>query len=204
LFRQVHMVAATLGENKPMKAAVCLLPLALLAACDSSPTIEAKNASVAEVAEKVADAGGPENYLRPGKWLSKATLEELSAPGMPPGIADNMKLSMASKPGTETCMTEADVKKPNADFFAGKSDNCRYDHFKMGDGKIDAKMRCTAGGSTQLMTMAGDYGPNQYQMRMTTQIEPGKAAATMGSMTMKMRVEGKRIGDCDAGVAAKG
>ena len=41
-----------------MKAAFCLLPLALLAACDSSPTIEAKNASVADVAEKVRDAGG--------------------------------------------------------------------------------------------------------------------------------------------------
>ena len=187
-----------------MRSAVCLVPLALLAACDSSPTIEAKNASVAEVAGKVRDAGGADEYLRAGKWLTKATLEELSAPGMPPGLADNMKLSMANQPGTETCMTEADVKKPNADFFAGKSDNCRYDHFKMGDGKIDARMRCSAAGSTQLMTMAGDYGPDEYQMRMTTQMEPPKTAAAMGSMTMKMRVEGKRIGDCDAGDAAKG
>jgi len=188
-----------------MRAALCLLPLAALAACDSSPTIEAKNASVAEVAEKVRDAGGTDQYLRPGKWLSKATLEELSAPGMPAGMADNMKLSMANKPGTETCMSEADSKKPNADFFAGKSDNCRYDHFKMGDGKIDANMHCSAGGATQRMTMAGDYGPNEYHMAMTTQMEMPKsvAAAGMGSMTMKMRVEGKRIGDCDAGDAAK-
>jgi len=187
-----------------MKAALSLLPLTILAACDTSPTIEAKNASVAEVAGKVRDAGGADEYLRAGKWLTKATLEELSAPGMPPGIADNMKLTMANKPGTETCMTEADARKPNADFFAGKNDNCRYDHFKMGDGKIDAKMRCSAGGSTQLMTMAGTYGPDQYQMRMTTQIDPGKAAATIGAMTMKMQVEGKRIGDCDAREAAKG
>jgi len=189
-----------------MKAAICLLPLALLAACDSSPTVEAKNASVADVAEQVRDAGGTEAYLRPGKWLSKATVEELSAPGMPAGMADQLKVTMASKPGTEQCMTKDDVRKPNTDFFGGKSDSCRYDHFKMGGGKIDARMRCTAGGGTQLMTMAGDYGPDEYHMRMSTQMEMGKsaAAAGVGSMTMKMRVEGKRIGDCDAVAAAKG
>ena len=66
-------------------------------------------------------------------------------------------------------MTEADVKKPDSDFFTGKqAENCRYDHFKMGGGKIDAQMRCTAGGATQRMTMAGDYGPEAYHMAMTT------------------------------------
>jgi len=185
-----------------MKAMLSLLPLALLAACDSSPTVEAKNASVAEVAEKVRDAGGADNFLHAGKWLTKATIEEFSAPGMPPGIADNMKAMMDKKPGTETCMTEADVKKPRTDFFGGNK-NCRYDHFKMGGGVIDAKMRCTAGGGTQLMTMAGDYQPDEYQMRMTTEMDRGTAApaGAMGSMTMKMRVVGKRLGDCDAGDA---
>ena len=57
--------------------------------------------------------------------------------------------------------------------------------------------------STQRMTMAGNYGPDEYRLAMITQLEMPKevAAAGMGSMTMKMRVEGKRIGDCDAGSA---
>ena len=186
-----------------MTKAIILLPLLLLAACDSGPSVTATNASIEEVATKVSDAGGVDQYIRPGKWLSKVTLEELSAPGMPPEIANDMKLTMASKPGTEQCMTKDDVRKPN--FTGTQSDNCRYDHFKMGGGKIDAKMHCTAGGATQRMTMAGDYGPDAYQLAMTTQMEMPKAAAAagMGSMTMKMRVEGKRIGDCDAGTAAK-
>ncbi|MEO7365948.1 MAG: DUF3617 domain-containing protein [Sphingomicrobium sp.] len=181
-----------------IKHAVILLLGALpLAACNSSPSVEAKNATVAEVAAKVEQAGGTDSFLRPGKWLTKATLEELSAPGMPPGIADNMKAMMAKKPGTEQCMKESDVKKPNADFFAGNKD-CEYDHFKMGDGVIDAKMRCTSGGHTQLMTMAGDYKPDEYHMAMTTEMDRGASAAgPMGSMTMKMRVEGKRVGECD-------
>ena len=188
-----------------MKAALCLMPLALLAACDSSPTVEAKNASVAEVAEKVREAhAGGDGYLRAGKWLSKATLEELSAPGMPAGMADQMKMTIANKPGSESCMTEADVRKPNTDFFGGKSDQCRYDHFKMGDGKIDARMTCTAAGGTQKMAMSGDYGPEQYHMAMITKMEmPQSASVGLGAMTMKMKVEGKRIGDCDGSEANK-
>ena len=182
-----------------------LAPLGLLSACDSSPTVEAKNASVAEVAEKVRDAGG-DDLLRAGKWQTKAVLEELEAPGMPAGIADHMKTMMDKKPGTTSCITEADARKPKADFFGGENKNCSYDHFKMGDGKIDAKMRCSAGGQSQLMTMVGDYSPDQYQMRMTTEMDraAGAAAGAMSSLTMKMRVEGKRIGDCDTKTAAEG
>lgn len=186
-----------------MRHAVILLACALpLAACDSSPTVEAKNASVAEVAEKVQDAGGTDQFLRAGKWLTKATIEELSAPGMPPGIAKNMQAMMGKEPGTESCMTEADARKPKTDFFSGNK-NCRYDHFKMGDGKIDAKMRCSAGGGTQVMTMAGDYSPDEYHMAMTTEMDRGAGAPAggMGSMTMKMRVEGKRVGECDGKTA---
>ena len=184
-----------------MTRAIILLPYLLLAACDSGPKVSATNASIEEVAAKVSDAGGADQYIHPGKWLSKATLEELTAPGMPPEIANNMKLTMANKPGTEQCITKDDVKKPN--FTGSQNKNCSYDHFTMGGGKIDARMHCTAGGATQRMTMAGDYGPNEYHLAMTTQMEMPKqvADAGMNSMTMKMRVEGKRIGDCDAGSA---
>ena len=180
-------------------AAILLMSALPLAACNSSPTVEAKNATVAEVAEKVDKAGGVDEFLRPGKWLNKATLVEFSAPGMPPGIADNMKAMMDKKPGTEQCMKAGDIRKPKTDFFAGNK-NCRYDHFKMGDGVIDAKMRCAAGGQTQVITMAGDYHPDEYHMAMTTEMDRGASApaGAMGSMTMKMRVDGKRIGECDA------
>ena len=182
-----------------MTKAIILLPLMMLAACDSGPSVTATNASVEEVATKVEAARQDKDFLLPGKWLTKASIEELSAPGMPAGIAEKMKQMGDSKPGTESCMTEADARKPNADFFSGNK-NCRYDHFKMGGGKIDAKMRCTAGGGVQRMTMNGEYSPESYRMAMQTEIDRGAssaAAGAMGSITMKMRVEGKRIGECD-------
>lgn len=47
-----------------MRAAIALIPLALLAACNDGGTVEKKNASTAEVAKSVADAG---MKLNPGR-----------------------------------------------------------------------------------------------------------------------------------------
>ena len=68
-----------------MTKAIILLPLIMLAACDSGPEVSATNASVAEVATKVEAARQDKDFLLPGKWLTKASIEELSAPGMPAG-----------------------------------------------------------------------------------------------------------------------
>jgi hypothetical protein len=43
------------------------------------------------------------------------------------------------------------------------------------------------------MTMAGTYGPEAYAMHMTSKTEGGAAGETM---SMKMRVEAKRVGEC--------
>jgi hypothetical protein len=65
----------------------------------------------------------------------------------------------------------------------------------MGDGKIDAAMHCNQQGTTQTMTMAGTYGPEAYSMNMTSKTEGGPSGEPM---SMKMRVEAKRIGECPA------
>ena len=53
------------------------------------------------------------------------------------------------------------MKKPKEDFFAGKNSECRYDHFTMGGGKIDAMMHCGKEGHGQTMRMAGTYSSDE-------------------------------------------
>lgn len=169
-------------------------PFLILAACNSEPEVSVRNASVEEVANQVAEATGDEgNFIRPGKWSSTMTIEELAAPGMPPEFAERMKSTMGAGQSAESCLTEEDAKKPNEDFFAGKNNQCRYEYFKMGDGKIDARMNCSQGAATQVMEMNGSYSPDTYRMRMSTTTE---GASRTGGMTMKMRIDAKRIGEC--------
>ena len=181
-----------------MKRALVLGALGILAAgCDRDPQVDAKNASVAEVAEKVRKSGAGESFVRAGLWESKITVEQLDMPGMPPEMAGRMKEMMAQNQpkAFKNCLTPEDVKKPDEDFFAGQNKGCRYDHFKMGNGKIDAVMRCGGEQATQVMKMAGTYSPDAYNMQMSNKVEAAAKGAE-GSMAMRVRVDARRIGEC--------
>ena len=182
------------------RTALTAIGLMLVAACDSSPEVDVKDANMAEVSEAVRESGiaGDDDFqVRPGKWESKVAILEMEIPGMPAGMQDSMKAMMAKhQPSSFTsCLTPEEAKKPKEDFFAGKDNNCRYDHFKMGDGKIDARMRCDQGEAVQTMEMAGTYSPDAYTMTVTTNREGG--AGPGGEARMKMRMDAKRIGECD-------
>ena len=182
-----------------MRSWVLLIACALpIAACNKSPEIHETNASVAEVASKVREASAQESFVQPGKWQSKVTIDEMQVPGMPAEMAQRMKQTMAQYQAHsfETCLTKAEVKKPKEDFFTGPNDNCRYDHFTMAGGKIDAVMRCTGGreGGNQVMQLNGSYAPETYAMAMSMKHEGGAGAES--GMTMKMHVDAHRIGEC--------
>lgn len=176
-----------------MKAAFILLPFAL-AACGSKPSVSAENASAEEVAAKVKAAGGQAAFLSPGHWDSTVTIERVSIPGMPPEIAAHMKQVMAGKV-SGSCLTAEQAKKPGADFFGGKDrKDCRYDHFDMGDGKLNARMTCGGEGGSAIMTMGGTYGPDSFKLAMTTETKGGAGPAE--SMTMAATIDSKRTGAC--------
>jgi hypothetical protein len=177
----------------------CALPLFTIGACSSEPEINARNASAEEVATQVADSGGSGQFVRPGKWQSRVQIEQFDLPGAPPGVANSLRGVQDRSTVQESCLTPEQAKRPKEDFFAGKGKNCRYDRFTMANGKIDAVMQCSGDGMAQTMTMQGSYSPETYQMRMSMKADAGAGPA--GGMTMTMRVDSKRIGECDGKTA---
>jgi hypothetical protein len=169
-----------------------------LAACSKSPKIDERNAAPAEIAQKVHEASIGENMVQPGLWQSKVTIERFDMPGMPPEMAERMKMMMAQNQGHDfqACLTPEDVKQPKEDFFAGKNNECRYDHFTMGDGKIDATMHCGKDAEARTMRMAGTYSADSYRMQMASEVDASDEAEH--AMQMQMRVEARRVGDCPA------
>ena len=171
-----------------------ILPFLALAACGESASVNETNASVQEVSDSVREASKDQGLLRPGKWASTVTIEEMSIPGMPPQTAERMQEMLAQSRTAEVCLSEEDAKEPSGDFFAA-GEQCRYDNFTMRGGKIDATMRCSQDGVTQVMQMSGTYSSNSYEMRMHSTTEGGPAGAPM---TMKMQVQSRRVGECDS------
>lgn len=178
-----------------------VLGAAALAGCDRSPQVTARNASVAEVAEKVRASGAASNsFMRAGEWRVSSTVDEMNIPGMPPQAQAQMKQVMGQHQNSsfEYCLSAEEAKHPGGKFFSGKADNqCRYDHFSMGGGKIDAVMHCQGGAhGPEKMTMAinGTYSPDNYATRVSMTMDSGPE----GNMSMKMHSDSKRIGECTA------
>ena len=182
-----------------IRHALLLIGLVPLAACGSQseraaePDVQATNATVEEVAEQVREAGADEQFIRPGKWLSQLRFEEMKVPGIPEGAAERMNEMIGGDKTFESCLTEEEASRPSEQFFAGKDNQCRYENFTRGGGRIDATMRCTQEGSAQVMQMEGSYSPDSYALTMTSTVE-GAAAG----MRMRMRIDARRVGECEA------
>ena len=172
-------------------AAVMLSALAL-AGCNKG-SVNETNASIEEVANKVAESNTTISLL-PGRWETSGELVELNAPGLPPQAQEMMKKQMsASASKIAVCLRPEDVEKPNAGFFGQTSPDCRFDHYRMGGGQIDAKMTCTPpGGGSMTTTMTGTYARDRYDMNVSSQM------SGMGGepMTMRMKVGSTRTGEC--------
>lgn len=177
----------------PFIALTTLIPLA---ACDSGPTVTATNATQKEVQEKVADAvGGDAQMVEPGRWEGAMTMHEIDIPNMPAAAKEQMRKEMGGAKSFVSCVTPEDVKAQKA-FFTGDEDDksCKYDHFTLTGGRIDAALSCDQGGRGKMrMTMTGSYAPQSYRMDMASKAE---GAAPMGAMSMRMTVEAKRVGAC--------
>lgn len=176
-----------------MKRYFLLVPIAFLASCGSGETVEMENASVGEVAREMGKAKTAE-FVNPGQWEQTATLVDISAPGIPEQFREAMKQQMGQSQVHRVCLTPEQTKNPKEDFWTGADKNCRYEHFRWGDGKIDMKLVCTHEQATQTMAMQGTYRPDSYQMAMDVQ---SKGGGPMENMTMKMKVDAKRVGECD-------
>ncbi|HEY7005250.1 MAG TPA: DUF3617 domain-containing protein [Sphingomicrobium sp.] len=167
---------------------------AALAACNKGPDVHEKNASVEQVANAVsASAARNDLILTAGEWKVDATVEEMNIPGLPAQAQSEMKQVMGQRGNTsyQYCLTAEQAKKPGAKFFSRQADrNCRYDHFNMGGGKIDAVMRCAAPAGSMSMTIDGTYSPDSYSTHVSMVMEGEK------KMTMKMRSEARRVGQC--------
>lgn len=172
-------------------------PLFALAACGNDPEVKMENASVGEVAQEMRQqAAGSDRFVNPGKWQQTVTLLEVDAPGMPPEARQMMQKAMDQAQVHEVCLTPEQAKSPKEDFFTGADQNCRYEHFNWGDGKIDLKLNCKHPNATQTMAMVGSYQPDNYTMTMAVTNEGG---GPQGQLTMKMKVDARRIGACDGG-----
>jgi hypothetical protein len=179
-----------------MKYAVLLVACALPLAGCGKPDVEAKNASAAEVAEKVR-AAGADVRMKPGKWAMTAVVEKVEMPGMPPEMAAAFSNTSGQETKFESCLTQAEADRPAGKFFGGdKNGDCTYERFTMSGGKIDARANCKIGAMQQTIAMNGQFGEEQFSLRQS--VETDGPPGSTGKMKATVRIDSRRVGECDA------
>lgn len=167
-----------------------------LAGCGPSPNVVAANASVSEVAAKVAEAAGRGAFVSPGHWQSTVHFDKVEVHGMPPELAARLNQGMARARRAESCLTAEQAKKPAGDFFNSQlAKNCAYEHFSMANGVIDAAMTCINAATRQSVVMKGAYGPDTYRVTMDSQVTRTDGGP-LGTMLMAMTIDARRTGPC--------
>lgn len=181
-----------------MKSLTIVLPaIALLAACNSAPSVRAENASIAEVTAATRDAV----KLEPGKWETTVAILSMDGPGLPPAMAAAMKKQM--KPQTaQSCLTAEQVASPPQDML-GLGKSCSYEKFAITGGTMDGTLVCKnmpgMQGGAMRASIAGKFAGTSYDVTSVTTMDmpamPGAPGG--GKVTTRTHVLGKRVGACD-------
>lgn len=175
-----------------------------LAACDKPAEVDLTNATPAEVAKAIKDSGATRTMVRPGKWASTVAILEMNSPGMPPEMQQQMAGKLGQPRTVEACLTPDQVDNPER-MIGNVPPSCRYQRYTMGNGKMAGTMRCDTNGMVQEMSVSGTYSDDRYSLVIDNKtIAPQGAVAGQpaASMSMKMKVDSRRLGDCDPAPAA--
>lgn len=176
-----------------MTAAFAVLALA---GCKKEPATQGPKTMV-EVAKESAGLPKPQ----PGLYRSQVELVSMEAPGMPAGMAEQMKKSMAARGSSnEFCLTGEEAGKgyeERVKKLAGRPD-CRFDRYAADGGKLDAQLTCKGqGGMTSVLTMQGTMSPTGSDV--TLAMDQSGSQMPGGGMKMTMKVRSERIGECKGG-----
>jgi len=128
---------------------------------------------------------------RDGKWEVTTTME---MPGMPAGRG------MPAMTTTQ-CITKEQAADPQKMYSqqvpqrGGQQSDCKVSDFKNTGNKVNWTIKCT---TPQAVDGTGEvtYGTDTYEGVMTMNMQMARGGQTT-PMQMTMKMNGKRLGDCD-------
>lgn len=178
-----------------MQRLTIVLPaMAMLAACNSGPTVTKENASVAEVAEAAKSAV----KMQPGQWETTVKVVSIDGPGLPPEVQNAMK-QQKQEHKVATCLTPEQAEKPPEEML-GATKGCTYEKFSMAGGAMSGTLVCKGmpGMTGEVRSsMSGTFSSTRYDFTSETQMDMPAAPGGGGKMTTKTQISGKRIGECE-------
>lgn len=136
-------------------------------------------------------AAAPAPPLAPGLWEETLVFALDSVNGSEQ-MAQHMASALPNPQPQRACYTDADLAQPQTLFLAGAEQACRFNHFTMNGGRIEAAGECSDGhGQTMKVSGTGTYTAAGYDFSFTGTGQTGNLA-----LAFRGRDSGRRIGAC--------
>ena len=139
---------------------------------------------------------GPPPKPQPGSWSMKMELVDAKGPD-----ADKVKATMApmmaAMGNMSICITPEDAAKadPTKNITQGNGD-CKFDKQEISSAGVHVAGTCTKNGMQSKVAADGTISATAQNMTITTETQSPMGG---GMLTMKMRMQTQRTGDCKPG-----
>jgi len=175
---------------------LAVLPLAaaiVLAGCGKQ-----EEQTPAAGGEGAPASGGQIVMPEPGEYKQTVEVLEISMPGMPANMTDQVKKQMSASLSTTDCLTPEEAKDALKVLTANgmeKDGDCSYSKFDVSGGKLDALMECgKQGGAKGTFALSGSFSATGSDITVQgDQMDPQMPG---GKMHLKMHAVSVRTGEC--------
>lgn len=181
---------------KVMKAALPMMALLELAACADNSADKDGNGiidSEERAAEMDYDAFIP---MKAGLWETKFVFDDINVPTLSKSQKQQIMDEVAKSASSKSCLTQAEAKKPGADFFGGDgAEKCLYKAFDVSGQNVRMKLSCGMDGMGSVdMELAGVMGETDFSYDSKVDVR----LPMIGKVAMQGKATGKYIGACPA------
>lgn len=172
------------------------LALLTLASCSDNSADKDGNGIVdseERAAEMDYDAFIP---MKAGQWETKFVFTDIDVPSLGKAQKQQIMDEVAKGASNRSCLTEAEAKKPGADFFGGDgADKCVYKAFDVSGQNVRMKLSCGMDGMGSVdMQLKGVMGETEFNYESEVDVR----LPLIGKVKMKGNALGKHVGACPA------
>ena len=179
-----------------LKAAWPLIGSLALSACADNSADKDGNGiidSEERAAEMDYDAFIP---MKAGLWETKFVFADINVPTLGKAEKQQIMDEVAKSASSKSCLSEADAKKPGADFFGGNgAEKCVYKAFDVSGQNVQMKLSCGMDGMGSVdMELAGVMGETEFNYDSRVDVR----LPMVGKVAMRGKATGKYVGACPA------
>jgi hypothetical protein len=134
--------------------------------------------------------------MKAGLWQTNFVFTDINVPTLGKAEKQRVMNEVAKSTSNRSCLTDAEAKKPAADFFVGNgAEKCVYEAFDVSGKNVRMKLSCGMDSMGRVdMELTGVMGKTEFNYDSKVDVR----LPMVGKVAMQGKAKGKYMGDCPA------